>query len=305
MKKHPLKVICVFAPVSCKIVEMDRKPAQTNLLKNLVLFAWALLVLAPPAMAATITPAASPCDPDYYESMRARAWLEAQREITQNQNLIFKPDSVLEYTCFNRYLNVLATDAEKMFSETQRWGSILPNNSMDNALENLTQQSLLTYLAQNFEHKFLGDRSTLNYTTEKVQNGGYSCDMMGQVWQAAKCMDFIDKPHDAFFTFEQYATSDDKRMLPSGCGGPLPEWRSNIKTTYVNADPPDGTPWKEDNVKTYLNLLDPANCKDTPAIPTGIRVRRPAQAPTDYLEHVCVPSACYYDAQARRCAPNP
>ena len=40
----------------------------------------------------------SPCDPDYYESLEARAWLEAQREITQNQNLIYKPDSALEYT---------------------------------------------------------------------------------------------------------------------------------------------------------------------------------------------------------------
>ena len=35
------------------------------------------------------------CDPDFLEVMEARAWEEAQREITQNANIIARPDSVL------------------------------------------------------------------------------------------------------------------------------------------------------------------------------------------------------------------
>ena len=85
--------------------------------------------------------AATPCDPDYYESLEARAWLEAQREITQNQNLIFKPDSVLEYTCFDNHLRELADHADEMFSETTRWGGsvlttpVAQSRHMDNALD--------------------------------------------------------------------------------------------------------------------------------------------------------------------------
>jgi hypothetical protein len=52
-------------------------------------------------------PAASSCDPAYYDTLQSRAWLEAQREITQNQNLIFKPDSVLQYTCFDKHLGAV------------------------------------------------------------------------------------------------------------------------------------------------------------------------------------------------------
>src|SRR5437016_4882806 len=43
----------------------------------------------------------TPCDPEYMDALEARAYLEAQREVAQNQNYILKPDSVLEYTCFD------------------------------------------------------------------------------------------------------------------------------------------------------------------------------------------------------------
>ncbi len=69
-------------------------------------------------------PAPSACDPDYYETLEARAWLEAQREITQNQNLITKPDSVLQYTCFDKHLGALNKAAQEMFSGESEGGSI-------------------------------------------------------------------------------------------------------------------------------------------------------------------------------------
>ena len=52
----------------------------------------------------------SPCDPQYMDALEARAWLEAEREISQNKNLIYKPDSVLEYTCFAGFLNEAASN---------------------------------------------------------------------------------------------------------------------------------------------------------------------------------------------------
>ena len=182
---------------------------------------------------------ASACDPQYFSSLKSRAWLEAQREITQNQNLIFKPDSVFEYTCFDRYLNELADHAKDMFSETQRWGPIpgIDLKSTDRALQALVGQPLQTYLLQNFEsdgngpvtdfdgdntYDLLGGRSAgIDHTPEDIDGGGfqpipgsagtiyvgadYSCDIMQRIWDEAKCMDFIQNAtHDGFFTFEEY-----------------------------------------------------------------------------------------------------
>lgn len=51
------------------------------------------------------------CDPDFYEVMKNRAWMEAQRELTQNANLITRPDSVLTVSCFGEFLDHLGAYA--------------------------------------------------------------------------------------------------------------------------------------------------------------------------------------------------
>ncbi len=45
------------------------------------------------------------CDPDFYDVLKDRAWMEAQRELTQNANLITRPDSVLTVSCFGDFLD--------------------------------------------------------------------------------------------------------------------------------------------------------------------------------------------------------
>ena len=178
---------------------------------------------------AQVEPADDPCDANYFESLKSRAWLEAQREITQNQNLIFKPDSVLEYTCFDRYLNELAQHAEDMFSEySGKWGVILPKDSMDKALDSLIGDPLFNYINANFEqpgYDLLGGRLNAggsddapqakpnegqDHAPGEIRGGSYSCDIMNQVWMQAKCFDFIDNPdEDGFYTFEHYETAAD------------------------------------------------------------------------------------------------
>ena len=95
------------------------------------------------------TIADSPCDPEYFESLKSRAWLEAQREITQNQNLIFKPDSVLEYTCFGGHLAELSVHAADMFSENPRWG-VNPGDMLG-ALTDLVYTAQVSYIEANFK----------------------------------------------------------------------------------------------------------------------------------------------------------
>lgn len=271
--------------------------------------------------------AATPCDPNYYDSLEARAWLEAQREITQNQNLIFKPDSVLEYTCFDGHLAELAQHAEDMFSETDRWGAsvltqpVAQNIHMDNALVVLVADAFDAYDAANFGYAgLLGNRIRAvspwvgtaptsanptygyNYSSPGGGNsigGTYACDIMQAVWQKAKCMNFVDSTgNDGFFTFDQYANSADKRWRPTRCTAIQATWQTNID----NALPPIGatTPWDFDDVVTFLPNLFPtaAGCGSATLnrVRTGLVVRQTnaASGPRFFQEHVCLVPGCHW-----------
>ena len=261
--------------------------------------------------------AATPCDPNYYQSLEARAWLEAQREITQNQNLIFKPDSVLEYTCFDNHLREVANHAQQMFSESTRWGSVLPANHMDNSLEALVSSALNAYDTANFPAALLGgrvqgtggwapvtppsERSGPRYDFESSINAGtaYACDIMQAVWQKAKCLNFASIPaNDGFFSFEEYETGGDKRW-PSGCADPGGDYTSNL----AEALPPVGTstPWAKDPVVTYYDRFFPTSgCGSSTnnRIRTGLVVEdntRSGQPPAYYNEHICLVPGCYWE----------
>lgn len=244
----------------------------------------------------------TPCDPEYFESLEARAWLEAQREITQNQNLITKPDSVLAYSCFNQFGKVLAQQAQNMFSETQRWsGTGIGTDSMDNALNALVQPSLNAYLTGNFypdgNHTYLGGRGPSPYTESDMAGGTYNCSQMNEIWKIAKCYDFQTESHDGFFTFEEHA-SEDKRQLPSSCSNP--NWNDPIQTAGLN--PASAPNWPFDKVEPYYDRFDPASCGSYPPIPTGVTVTTNVQAlPADYEEKACIIPGCIYDPNANSC----
>ncbi len=55
------------------------------------------------------------CDPAFREVLSNRAWMEAQREVTQTQNLIARPDSVLAMSCFKQFLDHQAWYADNNF----------------------------------------------------------------------------------------------------------------------------------------------------------------------------------------------
>lgn len=167
------------------------------------------------------------CDPEYMDALESRAWLEAQREITQNQNLISKPDSVLEYTCFNSFLNHLAKNfnvsgVKRLFSETDNWGGHPPginDTSTDTTLDNVVRQSMKSYLERNFKEKFIGDRLDEDYAgssngpEEQVSGKDYTCDRMAKVWEMARCLNFMQKPdQDGFFDFPWYAENDPRKL---------------------------------------------------------------------------------------------
>src|ERR1044072_4359830 len=82
-------------------------------------------------LSARVQAASTPCDPEYMDALEARAYLEAQREVAQNQNYILKPDSVLQYTCFDLFIGHFASDPnwgvncdQWPFSDSCRWGAV-------------------------------------------------------------------------------------------------------------------------------------------------------------------------------------
>ncbi len=70
----------------------------------------------PPANAAKSDSQA--CDADFMNQIYARAFLEAEREVVINQTVFRKPDSVLEYTCFDQFVSITANEAGPLFTET-------------------------------------------------------------------------------------------------------------------------------------------------------------------------------------------
>lgn len=188
----------------------------------------------------------TPCDPEYMDALEARAYLEAQREVAQNQNFILKPDSVLEYTCFDMFLGHFASDNnwgsacdQFPFTDSCRWGSVFMqgNNTLWGSINSVVISALKAYLRGEFswddKRAFLYGRAktlvsqyypdgnqlpvegantpyALGNTTPPPDTK-YGCDVMNRVWTDAHCYNFWDKTeplnHDGFYDFFWYSTS--------------------------------------------------------------------------------------------------
>ncbi len=254
--------------------------------------------------------AQSACDPQYMDALEARAFMEAQREIAQNQNLILKPDSVFEYTCFDGMLNaVVNANGDGPFSETSRWGNVPGQDasSLDNAVRGVVGASLNAYISSNFGHNFLGGRSTNNHTPGNVSGGAYSCDRMNAVWNDAQCMNmFQDAARDGFYDFRRYVGWD-PRNRPSGgqCTSPLANGDFQMafnsqEARYLLAaeNPMDGTAYTADPMLGYLEQINPVGVAPATAcaagIPTGITVT-PGGPAAAYQERICPNPGCYFN----------
>ncbi len=242
----------------------------------------------------TASPISATCNEDILISMKTRAWLEAQREITQNQNIIAKPDSVMEYTCFDSFLNVLALQAENMFSEnTSAWSgspALVTNSDMDGALNKLIGTAINSYITKNFAHTSLGGRGSTDYTPTTISGASYTCDRMNAVWMNAKCMNFSTNAQDGFLTFEQHASTD-TRQFPEACAAPEAKWDPYIEEAFNNPG------WKEDfndNIvftrELALEYTLPNYC-GSKAIMTGLAVYDEGQK---YADGICTNPGCYY-----------
>ncbi|MDB5492090.1 MAG: hypothetical protein JWO78_1939 [Micavibrio sp.] len=253
------------------------------------------------------------CDPKYWDSLKAKAWTEAEREIEQNQNYIYKADSVLQYTCFDQFVGVLGAQAANMFSQTTRWGAINGPN-MTQALQNLVGTSLQTYLANNFKDNYLGDFSSQKYAA--TGGGNYNCSEMAKVWVAAKCQDIANastannkantSTNTDFFYLSTYNGTEYRQYPASAVCTAAQGWAATYATA-MNTD--DHYP--KEKYDPYLNFFKPTSCTGGAAgtalpatIPTGVQVKRRTGGGgnmSDYPEIICVAPGCASNAQGTAC----
>lgn len=215
------------------------------------------------------------CDADFMNQITAKATLEAQREMIVNQVHIAKPDSVLEYSCFDEKAKDLASAVDS------------------DSVKALARTPIESYISGNFGHSDLGG---------KISGGSSDCYRMQMVWNAAKCANMISP---IMLSFEDLA-SGDPRILPSACSGSdnitaeiiaVAENKSRA-FRYASMDPVEsyiGLTKSPEEQRPYLASGERAKCGA--AIKTGVRYQIVDRAKADkntrwYNEYTCSNPSC-------------
>ncbi len=114
------------------------------------------------------------CDPEFWDVMKDRAWMEAQRELTQNWNIVPRPDSVMVLGCFNHYMNKLAHYGHENFplEPDEAAGQLAPNVWNNLAIYGIRLRIAVTLGYQNFDPDGLGYEASLVISDALIGNGG-------------------------------------------------------------------------------------------------------------------------------------
>jgi hypothetical protein len=245
------------------------------------------------------------CDGDVMNTIFARAYLNAQQDIMVNQTLIQKPDSVFEYSCFDKWPGIMAEHIPPLFSESDAFKDIdidvgttrgsridhtgympvyPPEHKMRALLEKAIVPVLDQYIKANFAHGYLGGTTTLQYDPAKIGDGTYSCDEMNKVWKIAKCVNFMDagiyteRGNGLFYEFEDLIGFD-PRIHPEPCNNPPANYNqamidlsNNAVKAFSRLEPFRPSPTAKNSA--WSDLLQPGQCENTYPIPTGLKVKR-------------------------------
>lgn len=243
------------------------------------------------------------CDANFMNQIYAKAFLEAERETVITNTLILKPDSVLEYSCFDQRVAAVAEDAGPIFSESDRWSTAtipingglsvstagpssnvpdvdidvnMGNTRLDGSVERLVLEALVEYANGSFSYDFLGNTATGDNNTFSASVAGVSgvCDFMFNMYHISKCDDFaLNAP---FMHFEagfgaMNLASTDPRTIPASCPSThaitsaVIDVAQNQSWNYASFDPVDP-------LLTLTNPSDGSTCETADPIPTGVMV---------------------------------
>ena len=262
--------------------------------KNILCFLATLLLSYGIASTAAAQQVPGTCDPDYYDLLGAKGYLEGKREMEAAQRIILKADSVLEYSCFHNDISWLGTYGG-VFSENRLSSAITPPqfdgtpnpmlaNHLDNALDRVVYSSLVGFL-YSFRHVYGG--GAYPFTPPSG-----ACNPMNVVWHVAKCESFDPL---TWVEMEDLANID-IRLYPYPCDDNGRDARIeaayNLITTAPTNPPVNGSgtllDWFTDDLV--------GDCNTSMAVPTGVSVTMQVGASsTTFEEAVCIKPKCAYD----------
>ncbi len=167
------------------------------------------------------------CDVALFDQMVERARLQGQRETATVENLVYKPDSILEYTCYPRFVDHIPPNiryaSAAFFADAD--GDDAPDYTVTNdfpsdVMVNMSKDPAETWMWSNFGHPFLGGRIPAG-TPMVPAAANYVCDAMSAVWALAKCQHFAPEAQDEFYGLMTFAfTPSDIRRYPVACNAP-------------------------------------------------------------------------------------
>jgi hypothetical protein len=229
--------------------------------------------------------AAAPCNPAILQQMDAKAVQNTMQEAVQNQSFVIRPDSVLEYSCFERTVPPVGIVHAPVFSENTYWGMIHDALHTDRILEQVVMVPLRAYLPSQFPNTYLAVRSTRR-----------GCDQMARVWHEAKCRNFQTVSGEGYFSFDQYPLIADPRINPTASCA-KPNWgvynaaartgtweagfKSELQTTFTNV----------------TNTLRPGAC----GAPVYLQVQVKLENTTPYPDAFCLKPGCIYNPDSHTC----
>lgn len=236
---------------------------------------------------------AQACDPQFMDAIEARGFAEAARENAQNQNLIYKPDGVFEYSCFRNHISLPQTNARDLFRDT--------------SLQFPTTDPVERYTNENFGHEYLNGRINDPAVATPAPTGDM-CNAIAAVWDIAHCINFYNREDlEGLFDLTHY-TSNDPRQLPSNlpaCAA-LPytgvnmaldiAYNGNTSAWTMGPYARDDENYLIDPVDLQLGMYRPGTCGT--AIPTGMVIRNQNAPITEYIEHTCSNPACVFTPQS-------
>ncbi|QQG36512.1 MAG: hypothetical protein HYS17_01595 [Micavibrio aeruginosavorus] len=237
------------------------------------------------------------CDPQFMDAIEARGFVEAARENAQNQNLIYKPDGVFEYSCFRDHVPAVQSNAVSLFRPA--------------SLTSVTTTPVDTYVFESYQDVFLNSRYV---DPGLAAPPAGMCNAIASVWEAARCINFYDRANiDGLFDLSFY-TGGEPRILPPSMGActalPYSKLNMALDVAYNNETsrwvmPPDlndTTDYIADPVDPQTDMYTPAVCQDP--IPTGMIVidYNSPMGTTPFPEKICANPACVYMPDSDDCS---
>jgi hypothetical protein len=262
--------------------------AEMNKPGFLLAFVFILIFTAWPMSAQAQDPL---CDVALYDQMVERARLQGQRETMTVENLVYKPDSILEYTCYPRFVDHIPPNIRytSIFFESSG-GAItytVTNDFPSDPMFDLSRVPAENWMFSNFGHTFLGGRVPLGAAAAIPPAGNYVCDVMSAIWELARCQQFApEEPQDGFNSMLTSMFTGEFRRYPTLCNAPYALSMGNVPV--MPAAP----------VFTSAAVL-PTDC-GVP-VPTGQVITMPLDQkeiapgrPVTYNEKMCPNPTCTY-----------